>query len=61
MAGTGKQNTRTQGTTTPHRNTASPPQRIDGRDVGTALRMAYQTTVEESIPDAMLDLLGKLK
>lgn len=28
--------------------------------MGTALRSIYQKTVEESVPDAMLDLLGKL-
>jgi hypothetical protein len=28
--------------------------------MGSALRSAYQRTVEESIPDEMLDLLGKL-
>jgi hypothetical protein len=27
---------------------------------GTALRSVYQATVDESIPDEMLDLLGKL-
>lgn len=30
------------------------------RDMGTALRSIYQKTVEESVPDEMLDLLGKL-
>ncbi len=28
--------------------------------MGTALRSIYQKTVEESVPDEMLDLLGKL-
>jgi hypothetical protein len=31
-----------------------------GKDVGTALRIAYRTTVEETVPAEMLDLLGKL-
>ena len=33
-----------------------------GRDrvVGSALRSVYQATVDESIPDDLLDLLGKL-
>jgi hypothetical protein len=30
------------------------------RDMGAALRGVYQKTVEEAIPDEMLDLLGKL-
>lgn len=30
------------------------------RDVGAALRSVYQKTVEESVPDEFLDLLGKL-
>lgn len=37
-----------------------PSKAADGRDVGTALRVAYQQTVEENIPSEMLDLLGKL-
>jgi Anti-sigma factor NepR len=32
----------------------------DERDVGTALRSAYQRTVDETIPADLLDLLGKL-
>ncbi len=31
-----------------------------GSDIGTALRSAYQRTVEEQIPPDLLDLLGKL-
>ena len=31
-----------------------------GPDVGTALRSAYQRTIEEQIPPDLLDLLGKL-
>lgn len=30
------------------------------RDMGSALRSAYQRTVDEAIPDDLLDLLGKL-
>ena len=30
------------------------------RDMGSALRSAYQRTVDESVPDEMLDLLSKL-
>lgn len=30
------------------------------RDMGAALRSAYQRTIEESVPDEMLDLLNKL-
>ena len=30
------------------------------RQMGTALRSVYQQTVEEQIPDDLLDLLGKL-
>ena len=30
------------------------------RDMGAALRSAYQKTIEEQVPDEMLDLLGKL-
>lgn len=29
-------------------------------DMGAALRSAYQLTVNETVPDEMLDLLGKL-
>ncbi len=35
--------------------------RSSGRDVGVALRAAYQRTVEEAIPAEMLELLGKLR
>ncbi|HEX8554836.1 MAG TPA: NepR family anti-sigma factor [Sphingomonas sp.] len=31
-----------------------------GRDMGSALRSVYQQTVEEKVPDEMMDLLGKL-
>lgn len=30
------------------------------REMGSALRSVYQRTVEEQIPDDLLDLLGKL-
>lgn len=44
--------------------TAAPRQRRkrkgDERDVGAALRSAYQKTVEEAVPADLLDLLGKL-
>ncbi|WP_255586472.1 NepR family anti-sigma factor [Hephaestia mangrovi] len=30
------------------------------KDMGAALRSVYQKTVNEAIPDEMLDLLGKL-
>jgi hypothetical protein len=30
------------------------------RDMGAALRTVYQETVEETVPDEFLDLLGKL-
>jgi len=29
-------------------------------DMGSALRTVYQQTVEENVPDEMMDLLGKL-
>ncbi len=32
----------------------------DERDIGAALRTAYQNTVEEAVPADLLDLLGKL-
>ncbi|WP_338424454.1 NepR family anti-sigma factor [Sphingopyxis kveilinensis] len=31
-----------------------------GQDVNGALRRAYESTVDEAIPQSMLDLLGKL-
>jgi Anti-sigma factor NepR len=34
--------------------------RTDERDVGMALRAAYQRTVDEAVPDDLLDLLGRL-
>ena len=30
------------------------------RDTGAALRSVYQKTVDEAVPDEMLDLLGRL-
>ena len=40
----------------------APPRtpRAPASDVGTALRSAYQRTLQEDIPPEMLDLLGKL-
>lgn len=38
----------------------NPRTRSDERDVGTALRAAYQQAVDEKIPADLLDLLGKL-
>ena len=34
--------------------------RSNDRDTGAALRSVYQKTVDEMVPDEMLDLLGKL-
>lgn len=34
--------------------------RGEGIELGSALRTAYQRTVEEAIPSDLLDLLGKL-
>jgi len=42
-----------------HRNGGDDSQRA-GRNVGEALRQAYDETVGEAIPDSMLDLLKKL-
>jgi hypothetical protein len=40
------------------------PERADtasaDRDAGAALRSVYQQTIEEAVPDEMLDLLSKL-
>jgi hypothetical protein len=41
------------------RRPASRP--LDDNDVGTALRAAYKSAVDEAIPPEMLDLLSKLK
>ena len=38
----------------------SRPPRKDHGQVGTALREAYRATVDEAVPDEMLDLLNKL-
>ena len=37
---------------------ADPPK--GDRDTGAALRSVYQKTVDEAVPDEMLDLLGRL-
>lgn len=44
------------------RTTGRPAQSDEAKDrqMGTALRSVYQRTVEEQIPDDLLDLLGKL-
>lgn len=34
--------------------------KVGEKDAGSALRQAYQKTVDEKIPDEMLDLLSKL-
>ena len=36
------------------------PPRSDDPQMGAALRSVYQKTVEEAVPDEMLDLLAKL-
>lgn len=36
------------------------PIRNKDLEMGSALRSVYQKTVEEAVPDEMLDLLGKL-
>ena len=40
--------------------TKSKKKRGEGTELGSALRSAYQRTVEEAIPSDLLDLLGKL-
>ena len=44
----------------PEKKTARASVQSKDRDMGSALRSVYQRTVEESVPDEMLDLLGKL-
>jgi len=39
---------------------ASAAMPVRNGDMGTALRSVYQRTVDEQVPDEMLDLLGKL-
>lgn len=51
--------------TRPDSGTASDPKKpakVQGkdRDMGSALRSAYQKTVDETVPDEMMDLLSKL-
>ena len=41
--------------------TKSGDERPGDRDTGAALRSVYQKTVDETVPDEMLDLLGKLR
>ena len=38
----------------------NPKAQSKDRDMGAALRSAYQRTVDESVPDDLLDLLNKL-
>ena len=40
--------------------TKAKKKRGEGTELGSALRSAYQRTVEEAIPSDLLDLLGKL-
>jgi hypothetical protein len=47
-------------TAKPARDEKTRQHSTDERDVGTALRAAYQQAVDEKIPSEMLDLLGKL-
>lgn len=47
------------GKDSPARKSTAKAQAKD-RDMGSALRTVYQKTVEEAVPDEMLDLLGKL-
>lgn len=49
----------------PTQSSAAPADRLQSRKkraaLGSALRSAYQRTVDEEIPPEMLDLLGKLE
>ncbi len=40
--------------------TTSPAVDARDRDMGSALRSVYEKTVNEQVPDDLLDLLGKL-
>jgi Anti-sigma factor NepR len=44
----------------PKTTSASSPARTDSRDIGAALRAAYESALDEEIPAEMLDLLSKL-
>ncbi len=44
----------------PHAPDRSGKDSSSDRDTGEALRSIYQKTIDEQIPDEMLDLLGKL-
>ena len=44
----------------PKRKTAEATKKDGNKDMGAALRSVYDKTLKESIPDEMLDLLGKL-
>ena len=45
---------------TPPATTPARQRLSNDRDAGAVLRTVYQATVEEAVPDEMLDLLGKL-
>jgi len=44
----------------PKRKTAEATKKDGNKDMGAALRSVYDKTLKETIPDEMLDLLGKL-
>lgn len=50
----------TEKTTDEAAHSPRPRKRLPASDVGSALKKAYQRTVDEDIPPEMLDLLGKL-
>ena len=56
----GGDNVKGQGATTAGGRSRRPRKEEEGQ-VGTALREAYRATVEETVPDEMLDLLAKLR
>ena len=56
----GGENVKGQGATTAGGRSRRPRKEEEGQ-VGTALREAYRATVEETVPDEMLDLLAKLR
>ena len=45
---------------TPVKRKGSTSVQSKDRDMGAALRSIYQKTVDESVPDEMISLLGKL-
>lgn len=44
----------------PTPNAGRRKKRQDNAEIGTALRSVYQRTIDEKVPDDLLDLLGKL-